>query len=99
MNNWLNRHTTPLPLEECLILIKVIDIHGTYEIACKWKPYIREMDKRFPKDQPSKGYIGTARTIDLDYNIGYNVWKQNDSEFTEYKLLNDDRTVIDTQLK
>ena len=81
---WLNRKEVPLPKESCIIWIKSKD-----EIfLCRWFPYN-------PNDyfgtQPHEGYMGCARVIDGRYTgIGFNVWNQNNSEFVEYKLIEDE---------
>lgn len=79
---WLNRKEAPLPKESCIMWVK-FDKHVQ---LCRWYPF--DINNYYADTMPAEGYIGTARVIDGQYvGIGYHVWKQNDSEFLEYQLI------------
>lgn len=93
---WLNRKEIPLPNKECKILFKHKDgINGIFEGI--WYPY--NPNNYYPDTMPAEGYLGTVRVVVDDpilkkywrsnepMLIGYHVWKQNDSEFLEYQLI------------
>ena len=81
-----NRHLTPMPDFACNIMIIKECTEGSRQVLCMWKPYKKE---RYPRDdQPREGYLGTAKPIGTDNKgYGFNAWKQNDSEFIYYKII------------
>ena len=86
---WSNRKEIPLPKESVLIWIRKTKKDEVNIFLCRWYPYN-------PNDyfgtKPHEGYMGCARVIDGRYTgIGFNVWNQNNSEFIEYKLIEDER--------
>ncbi len=86
-DNFHNRHTHPLPAKRTLITIIVLEQQKEVKYLCEWNPF--DPSSYPPNDLPAEGYLGTAKVIEGTYKgIGFNVWKQNNSEFIYYQLLN-----------
>lgn len=82
---WENRNIKPLPTEKCIIFIIKNDVDGESIHLCKWKPYNYEEHLQIRK--PSEVYLGSAKTIDRNINIGFSIWNQNNDEFIYYKVV------------
>lgn len=98
---WVNRHLNELPNKECEIIIIYEDFCSKNndeliekEICCLWKPYSGPYQSpenvNNNSQLPFVGYLGTAWESDankLYITIGFHVWKQNDSSFVYYKII------------
>lgn len=86
-DNFVSRFHVPLPNEVCKIRVMIYDYKGDASIRiCEWKPFNPEA---YPEDKmPSEGYLGTAKEIEGDFiGIGHHAWRQNNSEFVYYCLI------------
>ncbi|MGK0174063.1 MAG: hypothetical protein ACI9AT_000426 [Ulvibacter sp.] len=83
---WDNRHNDGLP--QSVVNMKIINIDYTGEtiFLCEWTPFNADDYPRYK--MPSEGFLGSAKVISGDQKgSGFNVWKQNDSEFIYYKVV------------
>lgn len=82
--NYCNRHIDGLPEDKTIIRV-LVDDPDEVEYLCIWNAF--NPDDYKEGQMPDKGYLGTARTIALDHNIGFNVWEHNDYEFIYYSIV------------
>lgn len=79
---WRNRHTDPMPSEACNMMIQYGEAGGKEgELVGRWFPN---------EDNTKTNLIGTFRCIGHFYpysSFGIHTWRNNDSEFTYYKIL------------
>jgi hypothetical protein len=82
---YLNRHLNPLPVDNVYPIEFISnDVDGEHTYKGLWYPSLP--DKYTEENKPAKGFLGHIR-ITEPYNIGFNAWEQNDSEFVYYKIL------------
>ena len=91
IEHFKNRHIKPLPIKSCKIEIIINDTDGIHIYLCNWLPFNPNhyIDKKgHIMHMPNEGYLGTAKIIKGKWKgIGYNVWEQNDLEFTLYNIV------------
>ena len=78
-----NRHLCKIPDEKVTMKVVVNDAEGEHIMLCEWNPFNEENSHR-----PYDGYLGTAKVIAGSFKgIGFHAWKQNNSEFIYYSLV------------
>ncbi len=82
---FINRHINGLPKLECAINILVEYPSHEQLISCVWLPFDESIYSE-TEIKPSKGYLGTARSIEQYVGIGFHAWEQNNYEFVYYIL-------------
>lgn len=87
-----NRHVDGLPDKAVNMHIIINDLRGERVYLCKFEPFKPEKYTR--QNMPSDGYLGTATTLDISHNIGFNVWRQNNHEFVYYSVVEPNPLVI-----
>ena len=84
---FLNRHEKAMPKKNTVVKIVTKDIDGEHIYTCEWRPFNKV--NYLVENMPSKGYLGTAKVIEGEFSgIGFHAWKQNNSEFVLYSIVN-----------
>lgn len=83
---WKNRKVESLPTKKVTVIEIIMNKSGEEHFyLCEWFPF--DKSEYTEQAMPSKGYLGTARVIEGEHKgIGFNAWKENNSEFIYYKL-------------
>ena len=86
-NGFKNRHIDGLPTENVNMKVVINDVDGEHTMLCQWKPFNKE--EYSASNMPADGYLGTVKVIEKQFNgIGFHAWKQNNSEFIYYSVIN-----------
>lgn len=83
---FINRHIHRLPKEIVTMRIVTNDISGEHIDLCEWFPFNNK--SKYLENISEKGFLGTARIIEgKSKGIGFHAYKQNDSEFVYYQIV------------